>query len=548
MTHDVQWPGQRRDKHGTRAKGSRFLFRMARLLETHSIPLTPEQLGVLEGLRAATAVAAVVAAAWLLHLPLLSWAAFAAFWTCLVDPGGADRSRLHVMGGFAIAGTIITALASAAANLGLPAAAAAVFVLVFICSLSRSLGTVGIQPGILASVVAVVAVSSPGAPLPAIELAGIFLAGCVWAMTLCFLIWRIHPHAPVRRAVVAVYGRLADMASDMLVSISAERTKKPGTRRLEADHRRSIRNAIERSYALLARLPDRHDAERNAIMAALDLADQLFAALIAVEHHIRVSGSSADYEQAQRLLEHMRLTLVKIQLQAGRRTPDAPSLATMAGLMAADGAASDPFLAKVNERCMAAIASAARQWLSLAPDSARHTPASFPAETATRLSVAPAVLHHALRTAIAVVAAFVVAEQLDLAHSYWATMATVVVMQPGSSATWRRSVERMLGSIVGGAGAAALLVLFHTPGALLLIIFPVAAATIALRSVSYTLYVAFLTPLFIFVSELLHPGHGIAWARAVDNIIGALIATTTSTLAAAISRASPGKRSACPSE
>ncbi|WP_192815310.1 FUSC family protein [Rhizobium sp. CCGE 510] len=528
MTEDTQPPDQHGGTHPVSATGSRFLARVARFLEAHSISLTPEQLGLMEGLRAATAVVTLVAAAWVLDFPLLSWAAIAAFWTFLADPGGADRTRLTVMGGFAISGTIITVVASSAAHLGLPVAATAIFALVFLCSLSRALGTDGIQPGILASVVAVVAVSYPNEPLQAVELSAIFLGGSLWAMILCLLVWRIHPHAPIRRSVVAVYERLLDMASDMRRSLCARQAVHAIGDNLKADHQRSIRNAIERTYALMARLPDKHDAERNALSAALDLADQMFAALIAIEHHA-CRAHQTDTDDAQRLLDRIVVLLSEFRRQSARKAPDGRSVAAIAAI-GANGASSDPLLAKISARCTAASVAAARRWTPVTESDIPNTAAASPGPRPMRYSLAPAVVHHALRTAIAVGAAFVIAEQLDLAYSYWATMAAVVVMQPGTSATWWRSAERMVGSIVGGAAAAASLVMFHIPGALLLIIFPAAAATIALRSVSYTLYVAFLTPLFIFMSELLHPGHGVAWARALDNIVGAMIGIGVSSI------------------
>ena len=46
----------------------------------------------------------------------------------------------------------------------------------------------------------------------------------------------------------------------------------------------------------------------------------------------------------------------------------------------------------------------------------------------------------------------------------------------------------------------------------------------SLRSVNYTVFVAFLTMLFILVTELLQPGAGIASARMLDNVIGSIAA------------------------
>jgi uncharacterized membrane protein YccC len=78
---------------------------------------------------------------------------------------------------------------------------------------------------------------------------------------------------------------------------------------------------------------------------------------------------------------------------------------------------------------------------------------------------------------------------LNLSFSYWATMATVVVLQPHSATSWPRSIERMVGSIAGGLLAAGLLVALPTKLALLAVIFPMAAATMAVRLVNYTAFV-----------------------------------------------------------
>ncbi|MBV8502033.1 MAG: hypothetical protein JO006_09965, partial [Paucibacter sp.] len=61
------------------------------------------------------------------------------------------------------------------------------------------------------------------------------------------------------------------------------------------------------------------------------------------------------------------------------------------------------------------------------------------------------------------------------------------------------------------------------PLALLLAIFPIATATIALRRVNYTLHVVCVTCLFVLVAELLVPATGIPMARAVNNVIGSVV-------------------------
>ncbi|OAG77409.1 membrane protein [Acetobacter malorum] len=103
-------------------------------------------------------------------------------------------------------------------------------------------------------------------------------------------------------------------------------------------------------------------------------------------------------------------------------------------------------------------------------------------------------------------------------------MAVVVVTQPSVTITLPRTIERVIGSIAGGLLAAVMGVLLPV-WSILLLIFPLAAATIALRSVNYTLCVMFMTQLFVLVTDLVSPGLGwdVALARAINNIIGSLV-------------------------
>jgi len=115
---------------------------------------------------------------------------------------------------------------------------------------------------------------------------------------------------------------------------------------------------------------------------------------------------------------------------------------------------------------------------------------------------------------------------LHLPFGYWATVAVVVVMQPETVATFPRMLERMVGSSVGGIAAALIYAVLPSPDLLLIAIFPIAAITIALRSVNYSLFVTFLSALFVLVTEVLTPGTGAvaAEARVIDNLLGAAFA------------------------
>jgi uncharacterized membrane protein YccC len=105
-------------------------------------------------------------------------------------------------------------------------------------------------------------------------------------------------------------------------------------------------------------------------------------------------------------------------------------------------------------------------------------------------------------------------------------MAVVVVLQGRARVTWARCLERIVGSLLGGTVAMVLLLLFGTVSTPVFAALAVvlAGVTIAMRQVNYTLFVVFLTMLFVIVTQILHPGEGVAAARMADNVLGSVAA------------------------
>ncbi|HTO62136.1 MAG TPA: FUSC family protein [Bradyrhizobium sp.] len=464
----------------------------------------------------------MVAASQAFSRPLFAWSAFAAFWTCLADPGGPNHIRLRTMGGFAIAGAAVAALASAAAGIGLLVAAPSLFALVFLCGLSRFIDTAVGPAGVLASVVAVVAIDSPNPPEGAAALAGVFLIGAVWAIVLCLLIWRIHPHRPARRAVGAIFRDLGDMAAELRAS--ADRcTVDAGRAPLHTQHRRAVRHTIERARAMVIGVTTgRTDGPvRRRLMAVIEAGDRIFTGLIAIEHDLDARPDRSGAAILSGLLRRLGDVLTEINRQVLRTDPDWARLKLRAKSLARHARAAAGLDARAAEAWVQALADLMAGWTPLldVPPSPTRAVSQHPKADVVNI-------RHALRVATVVLAAYLVTAHFSLTYSYWATMAIVMVMQSQAATTWPRVLERVIGSVAGGLAAAILTFLLPLPLELVVVIFPLAAATIAFRSVNYTLFVLFLTPLFVLVAELIAPGHGevIAFARAFNNVLGGILA------------------------
>ena len=187
------------------------------------------------------------------------------------------------------------------------------------------------------------------------------------------------------------------------------------------------------------------------------------------------------------------MSLAEAQRQVARRKPEPEPLCSQATLLQDESRT----LTSLTGRGIAAAATALIQLC----ESWRREPgfrgaASAEPGSSPLLRPIPATaLTHATRVAVAVVIAYALGSWLNLTFSYWATMAAVVVVQPEATSAWQRSIERMVGSIAGGLLAAGLMFVLPAKIALLALIFPLAAATIAFRLVNYTIFVVFVTAL-----------------------------------------------------
>ncbi|MCE2578177.1 FUSC family protein [Gluconacetobacter entanii] len=490
-------------------------------LGMRAISMAPEQIALREGLRAAVAVGIMMALALALDVPLMAWSAFAAFWTCLVDPGGPLAIRLRTLLTFGMVGTVLAAIMSMASGYGPIMAAPLLALIVLGCGLGRLRGATATQIGVLAAIVAVVAICYPMTPQGALGLAGLFALGAGWATLVCIVAWPVDAYAPLRRACAEIFREEGRMTRRMLrgrdVALST------GTRGSIGAHRREIRSRIERTRTRIEILsPDAAGSQtRAALLPALEICDRIFVVLIAFEHAVVLTPASPT---TRRILRHLQLLLERAARVVGHPAADMTALRRQIARIDTLCAHEDSLYGRGARTCAAAL----RDLLV----ALHETPGPLlPAGQDGRRAAQPGkwrdwpvAVRHATRLSVSVMVAYGITLAFALPFAYWAMMAVVVVMQPQGMTTLPRTIERVVGSIVGGLLAAIMGVVMPV-WLILVMIFPLAAATIALRAVNYTLLVLFMTQLFVLVTDLVSPGVGwdVGLARSVNNIIGSLV-------------------------
>ncbi len=493
-----------------------FVARRTAWTEGHVFAIVPEQIGLGEGLRAAVAIGAMLAAALLFDVPDLAWSAVAAFWICLCDPTGRRAARRRTMLTFTAFGMVVLAAASYAAHWGPVVGGAALFVLVLLCGLTRSypatFGPAAPQPGLVASIAVVIGAATPRDLPGALALGGWFFVGAIWATLLCLYLWPIRPDTPARRALVALYTRLAGMTRS-LAALDAAPDAAEHWARFETLDRRAVRIALERGSQIVARI----DARDGQFTRALDAAAHVFASLIALGRLRKTTRAFDPVTERPLLVELGRL----LDLAASR--PDHP--AQDWALLHAGAAALDARVEGGQDRFARALQFAARPLAELGQRGTAPRPQAPAGPVPARWppAVTRPVWRHAVRVAVATLASYCLGRWLEVSFAYWGSIATIVVMQPLMSNTWLRVLERAAGSLLGGAIAAILLELAPHPTHVALAVVVLSVACIGLRVVSYGVFVVFLTPMFMLLSDFIHPAGGLITARVINEGLGAVL-------------------------
>lgn len=478
------------------------------------------------GLRAALAVGVAMLVCYLLGKPM-GWAALGGFQVIVVDNGGPYRSRLANILTILIGGSLGVFL-GLLSGVTLPIAVAVTFLFCFAATLARVMSQPFASSSVTVLVSYIVAVGTPPHTLVFATTNTLYFAlGGLWAASLSLILWPADPFRPARIAVANVYASLAE-----LIRLLPATTEPDGHRafnealslfrlRTEAAHEtlaatparmtsrtiraRSLTVLTENADLLLARLLriaelGSHDP-RNPLP---EIAGWLTASLEPVEPALRQRprDRGASFAPTGFLYTNIQRSLPR--LEAALITPEQPSTHLIAALR-------DTLLYfETTYEAIRAI------WTGIEPRRSPITLLDSPILTnphppllwfdalQANLSLRSIMFRHALRLAFIValdvlIAGFIRIHHQPITHSYWIAMTSLIVLQPYTGETVRRSGERVLGTVAGAALASLLAVFIHTELSLLAVISIGAFFTLALYAVDYAWYCFFLTPTIVLM-------------------------------------------------
>ncbi len=343
---------------------------------------------------------------------------------------------------------------------------------------------------------------------------------------------------------------LASARALIALDAAANRTR-AASRDAQLARHREIRTSLEAARATLVatRRGRRGESGRGErLLAIAHACDHVFGILIGLEELLAAARGGAEViaRDAERLGAQLAALGDRVLVEERvRRTPPAadapaaanPRAATTAGVTDADHARL--LAGRLEDQCrrLAALVD------SLADDSEPTLDVLGEAAT-TRLAdtAAPgllerlrvhtdldsAVLRHAVRAAICVAAAAIVASLLHLERGYWITLTTFILLQPHRAATTTRAIQRGVGTVLGAVIAAGVAWAINDPLAIVILVVILAGVGASVSQLNYGLFSVFVTPTFILLAELHTQDFGIVWVRVTYTLLAGTIAFVAS--------------------
>lgn len=377
-------------------------------------------------------------------------------------------------------------------------------------------------------------------------------------MVLSLLLWPLHPFRPARRAVANGYRLLADFARSLerVTRTIGDASSSHLRERARAYHA-DVRAALEDARLVLAdaRRPRQGRSPRGEQLLVLtEGAEQLFGTLVAIDAELEAaheSGSSMgdaafagafgglasaldllanaidDTVIARRREVASSQPTVDLAVPASWPNVHLRAAATLLSRVAGDVRMLVDTASNIDSRAAAVV-----------PQTGEHPVAPLPRRTSLEwfrplleaLTARSLPARHGLRMGLAAALAVWLSFTLDITRGYWATITTLIVLQPYTGATTRKTLQRVGGSVLGGIIAAGLAVVARTKLAIAGVMVPFTVGAVAVLPLNYGVFVLLLTPVFVLLAEP-HPGDwGIAGLRVVNTILGGIIALAAAQL------------------
>ena len=141
------------------------------------------------------------------------------------------------------------------------------------------------------------------------------------------------------------------------------------------------------------------------------------------------------------------------------------------------------------------------------------------------LSFSSPIFKHSLRLVIVVLLGYISGSVFSVQHAYWIILTIVVIMRPGYVLTKKRSTDRAIGTLIGGAIAVGIVLITHNTTVFAVLAFISLTLAFSFVQQNYKIAALFITLTLIFTYALITTDvNAIIQFRVIDTFIGVLLA------------------------
>lgn len=530
--------------------------------------LKPGKPAILYGLRTLVVLSVPIELGIIVGHPAVSVVAvLAAMFVGMADVGGAYRQKATAMIAATIGVTVamlVGSLVGSSLWLTLPTT----FVLIFIAGLVGLYGSTAATVSLVTSIMFVVSIAkfSSSHNLSTIVLqCSLCLAGGIWAMVMSLGLWVLRPYAPVMEAVANCYVTLSKFVESVCLAGLREEQHEWTNEFLQSQD--TVTQALTSTRQVWGAVWTGQEAANlrgNQLLVLSESASQIFNSIVALMELLFIASSSSLLQQLhreiQQVIEQLAIALQmfskaiafekkNIYLADLNRAIEALEhqwQVLRSGVInrAVDFQTDDySDLIKINHIVanLKALAEQLHTNAQIVTDLQRGQPGSInklnisqttlPKRSSiidtlrNNLTFRSVPFRHALRLALITTLAELLSSVLHVPTGYWITLTAVVALKPNFGGTSQTTVQRILGTVLGGIIGILLVVLIPNRLAITVCLMVLVVAAWSMRPLSYTIFTTLQTPIIILLLNLTGAGNwNIGLLRIGDSIAGGVLA------------------------
>ncbi|QDL08517.1 hypothetical protein DP113_11915 [Brasilonema octagenarum UFV-E1] len=502
------------------------------------------------------------------HAATSAIATMAAWFVGMVNVDGTYRQRATAMIAATVGITTVFLIASLVSS-HLALAVPTTFLVIFIAGLAGLYGSVAASVSLVTSIMFVIALAKLASFSnfsTLIQHCALCLAGGTWTTVLSLGVWVLRPNVPAMQVVANCY-----LSLSKFVDLASERTLNP------KDHQEWEQRFLQAQDTVIQDLTSARsvwttiwtrqkgaDLRGNSLLLLIEDVNQIVNSVVALRELLVIASEHQLFprlhKEIQQVIQQLAIGL-KMLSKAITKGKNSPHLGDLDRTVEAlehqwKVLRSQVFNQKINVqtdeysdlvnlgKITASLKNLAQQIhtdADIVTDLRQGKQRSIaqrnisPPAQSERSTIIDTLRHnftfdsvlfrHALRLALITTLAELLASLLQLPRGYWITLTALVALKPNYGGTSETTVQRVIGTILGGIIGIILILLVKNSLAIALCFLLLVFTAMSVRPLSYSIFTILLTPAIILLLNLISAGGWqVGVLRIVDSLVGGVLA------------------------